>query len=188
MFHPKNRPQTWVPASGSWGGGGEGVYCISVYFPFANTVHVHRENRVFNLAFKGSTHLKSRPPRKEGWMGRCDMRPNPKPLTGDKVDSGIGLAMVNVLVSTKGEIIVNSGIGSHAPWFSLDSASAPTPKQTKKLGISNRIRTLQQKLTIMLFSITCLVYSCSVSPPPPYRHDHKHVSLVGLISRQYSGR
>jgi hypothetical protein len=44
-----------------------------------------------------------------------------------KVDSGIGLTMVNVLYSTlewtKGEVIVNSGIGSHTTCFSLGSAS-----------------------------------------------------------------
>jgi hypothetical protein len=45
----------------------------------------------------------------------------------DKVDSGIGLPMVNELESTLewiyGEVIVNSGIGSHTPCFSLNSAS-----------------------------------------------------------------
>jgi hypothetical protein len=44
-----------------------------------------------------------------------------------KVDSGIGLPMENVLESTLkwtlGEIIVNSGIESHTPRFSLDPAS-----------------------------------------------------------------
>jgi hypothetical protein len=39
------------------------------------------------------------------------------------VDSGIVLSMVNVLESTKGDVIVNSGIGSHTPRFSLDLAS-----------------------------------------------------------------
>jgi hypothetical protein len=55
------------------------------------------------------------------------LRPNPKsPRQGDKVDSGIGLPMVNVLESTlecmdirRG--IVNFGIGSHTPCVSLDS-------------------------------------------------------------------
>jgi hypothetical protein len=48
----------------------------------------------------------------------------------NKVESGIGLwstlGLVNVLESTlewtKGDVIVNSGIGSHTPCFSLDSA------------------------------------------------------------------
>ncbi len=47
------------------------------------------------------------------------LRPNPKSLTGDKVDYGIGLSMVNMLEPTLkwtyGEVIVNSGIGSHTP-------------------------------------------------------------------------
>ncbi len=46
---------------------------------------------------------------------------------GDKVDSGIGLAMVNVLESTlegtKCAAIVNSDIGSYTPCFSLDNDS-----------------------------------------------------------------
>jgi hypothetical protein len=46
---------------------------------------------------------------------------------GDKVDSGIGLSMVNVLEPTVewtyGEVIIDSGIGSHTKRFSLDSAS-----------------------------------------------------------------
>ncbi len=49
-------------------------------------------------------------------------------LCAFKVDSGMGLPMVNVLESTpewtKGEVIVSSGRGSHTPCFSLDSASA----------------------------------------------------------------
>ncbi len=49
------------------------------------------------------------------------------PWQRNKVDSGIGLPMVNVLESTlewtSGEVIGNSGIGSHTPCFSLDSAS-----------------------------------------------------------------
>ena len=44
-----------------------------------------------------------------------------------KVDSDIGLSMENVLESTLewtlGEVIVDFGIGSHTPRFSLDSAS-----------------------------------------------------------------
>jgi hypothetical protein len=67
--------------------------------------------------------------------GGTSLRPNSKSLPGGesrlwhrvKVDSGIGLSTVNVLESTlewtKGEVIVNSGIGSHEPCFSLDSAS-----------------------------------------------------------------
>ncbi len=49
---------------------------------------------------------------------------NPKSLTGDKVDTGIGLwsTLANVLESTleytNGEVIVKSGIGSHTPCFS----------------------------------------------------------------------
>ncbi len=58
-------------------------------------------------------------------------RPNPLPDLGIKstiirlkVDSGIGLPMINVLESTlASEVIVNYGIGSHTPCFSLDSAS-----------------------------------------------------------------
>ncbi len=46
---------------------------------------------------------------------------------GDKVDSGIGLPMINELESTLGwiygEVIVNSGIGSNTLCFSLNSAS-----------------------------------------------------------------
>ncbi len=62
-----------------------------------------------------------------------------RPLTGGlsrlwhrvKIDSGIGLPMVNVLESTLErtdvEVIVNSGIGFHTPSFSLDSASDRYP-------------------------------------------------------------
>ncbi len=45
-------------------------------------------------------------------------------MTGNKVDSVIGLPMVHVLESTLVEVIVNSDIGSHTACFSLDSASA----------------------------------------------------------------
>ncbi len=53
----------------------------------------------------------------------------PKSLTGEKVDTGIGLwsTLVNVLESTlewkNGEVIVRSGIGSHTRCFSKESAS-----------------------------------------------------------------
>jgi hypothetical protein len=33
-------------------------------------------------------------------LGNMSQRPNPKSLTGDKVDSGVGLLVVNVLEST----------------------------------------------------------------------------------------
>jgi hypothetical protein len=50
---------------------------------------------------------------------------NPKSLTGG-IKSGTGLPTGNVFESTLewtyGEVIVNSGIGSHTPCFSLDSA------------------------------------------------------------------
>jgi hypothetical protein len=36
---------------------------------------------------------------------------------GNKVDSGIGLPMVHVLEPTLGEVLVNSGIGSHTPYI-----------------------------------------------------------------------
>ncbi len=46
---------------------------------------------------------------------------------GDKVDSGKGLSIVDVLESTLewtyGEVIVNSSIGSQIPCFSLDTVS-----------------------------------------------------------------
>jgi hypothetical protein len=66
------------------------------------------------------------------------LRQNPKSLTGDKVDSGIGLRSILALGCSWfmywnrlwSRHIVNSGIGSHTLCFSLDSASEVRIKQS----------------------------------------------------------
>jgi hypothetical protein len=68
------------------------------------------------------------PRRRALLKGLGQKRPNQGSLNGGiKAGSGIGLPMVNELESTLGwiygEVIVNSGIGSHTPCFSLNSAS-----------------------------------------------------------------
>jgi hypothetical protein len=77
-------------------------------------------------------------------------RQRPRLIAKSQVhDSGIGLPMVNALELTlewtKGEVIVSSGIGSHTPCFSLDSASVQEGMDLNnavftKGGIFQRVR------------------------------------------------